>query len=115
MFTVFPATLKQDGNRVQKVPLENGWQQSATTDQQQIALWQNTHRDNIRFWGVPTGTKNNILVLDVDAKPGKPNGFNSLQKEGLIIPPTMCQATPSGGCHYIYNYPNDGKTYGNIS
>jgi len=112
-FKIFPATLMPDGDRIQKVPLERGWQTKATKDPETIALWQSLHRDRIKMWGVPCGKDNNILVLDIDVKDAAKNGLTTLHKEGLIVPPTMSQRTPSGGYHFIFKYPNGGCTYGN--
>lgn len=110
MFKIFPATLSPDG---QKVPIISGWQENATLDQNVIAQWQHTFGDKIKFWGVPCGTANNILVLDVDTKDVMKNGFNTLQAEGLVVPNTYSQDTPSGGRHYFFKYPNDGRKYSN--
>lgn len=107
MFRVFPATLTPDG---QKVPLIRGWQEQATNEPETIKLWQNLFRDKLKFFGVPCGPVNDILVLDVDIKS---NGPKTLQDEHLIIPPTLSQKTLSGGNHYIFKYPHDGREYGN--
>ena len=83
MFRIFPATLKPDGDRIQKVPIESGWQRSATDDMEQIALWQDLYRQEpkqLKMWGIPTGADNNILVLDVDVKDPTKNGFETLRK-----------------------------------
>ncbi len=50
--------------------------------------------------GIITG--NGLLVLYVDAKPGKPNGFVSLTD--LEVPETYTVRTPTGGCHLYYKY-----------
>lgn len=105
VFKVFPATLTPDGR---KVPLITGWKEKATDNQEQIALWQNLFRDRIKFWAVPTGQINDLLVLDIDVKGG---GFESIKP--YPIPETMCQRTRSGGMHYLFRYPRDGRIYGN--
>jgi len=109
MFKIFPATLTHDGRKVPIKELTN-WQQEATTDQAQIAEWTRLYGHKIKFWGIPTGTINGLLVLDVDVKNGD-NGFETLKKYN--VPATMSQTTPSGGKHLFYRYPNDGKVYGN--
>lgn len=106
MFKVFPAAVLPTG---QKVPLLRDWQNIATNNQGQITIWQEEFRDRLT-WGLPTGTPNDILVLDVDAKH---DGLGNLQKLGLEIPPTLCQKTINGGFHFLFKYPNDGKKYGN--
>lgn len=105
MFKVFPVTITSDRR---KVPIESGWRESATTDQGKINSWTQLHGPKIKWWGIPTGPDNGILVLDIDVKGG---GFDSIKKYN--IPQTMSQATLSGGRHYIFKYPNDGKRYGN--
>lgn len=107
MFKIFPATLTSDRR---KIPLIKNWAELATTDKEQLAIWQNIYRDRLTFWGIPTGEPNGIIVLDVDVKG---NGFKSIQDHQLIIPPTMCQRTLNGGVHYVYKLPKDGLKYGN--
>lgn len=107
MFKVFPATLTPDGR---KVPLIKGWQEQATDEPEQIKLWQDIFRDRLKIWGVPCGPVNDILVLDVDVKGG---GLDTLKNLEGQIPLTFAQRTPSGGVHYFFRYPKDGKHYGN--
>lgn len=102
LFKVFPCGAN-------KIPLIKDWQKLATRDAGQIKKWMDDFGSRIISWGVPTGSTNDIIVLDVDVK--KSNGFETLK--GLKLPPTMSQRTPSGGAHYIYKYPNGGATYGN--
>lgn len=113
MFKVVPGTITHDGR---KVPLFEGWQQAATNDQSVIAKWREEWRDRFSHFAVPTGTVNDILVLDVDLKidpkTGK-NGFDSLRDLPFQLPPTMKQNTINGGIHLIYKYPKDGNHYGN--
>lgn len=107
MFNIFPATLTSDGRKVPIAEAKN-WKEIATTDQNIIAQWSQNYSHKIKFWGVPCGARNGILVLDVDVKD---NGFETLKK--YYLPLTMSQPTRSGGRHYIFKYPNDGKHYGN--
>jgi RecA-family ATPase len=92
-----------------KRPLIKDWQALATRDPKQIELWSQLFRERLTHWGVPTGRVNNLYVLDVDVKGA--NGFETLKT--LALPLTMTQNTPSGGRHYFFKYPNDGKEYGN--
>lgn len=107
MFKIFPATYTHDGR---KVPIKEaaGWKDLATNDQAIITQWQKDYGHKIKLWGIPTGASNGILVLDVDVKD---NGYETLKKYNL--PLTLSQRTKSGGCHFIYRYPQDGKVYGN--
>lgn len=106
-FKVFPATLTADK---QKVPLITGWQEKASNDPEQITRWRELFRDRLRFFGIPCGPVNNILVLDVDVKT---NGFKTIQDNGLILPDTLSQGTLNGGKHFFFRYPNTGKHYTN--
>lgn len=91
-----------------KIPLIKNWQQEATNDPEKINLWSNLFRDRLTCWGIPTGNINDLLVLDVDAKDG---GLETLKT--LQFPETNAQRTPSGGIHFLFSYPKDGKRYGN--
>ena len=103
---IFPGTLTHEGR---KVPIsEVKWQSEATEDVNIINGWQTAYGYKIKFWGIPTGLLNNIIVLDVDTKD---NGFETLKK--YHVPLTLSQTTLSGGKHFIYKYPNDGKRYAN--
>lgn len=110
MYKVFPATLIQDSpdKSPRKVPLIKGWKERATTNPVTQQEWQAEHGERIKFWAVPTGMSNNLLVLDVDVKGG---GLETVKK--YQIPTTTTQKTMSGGTHYLFKYPNDGKIYGN--
>lgn len=105
MFRIFPCTITADGR---KVPLIKNWQQLATTDPEQIRLWQELFRDRLHYWGIPTGIVNDLLVLDVDVKSGGLETIKNFQ-----LPDTMSQTTRSGGKHWLFRYPKDGKIYGN--
>jgi RecA-family ATPase len=109
MFKIFPVTITPDGR---KVPLIQGWKEKAvfTSDTETIRLWQELYRDRLHFFGVPTGEASDLLVLDVDVKH---NGFENLHKLGLVVPETCWQRTRSGGAHYLFKYPKNGRTYGN--
>jgi hypothetical protein len=57
-------------------------------------------------------TDGEFFVLDVDVKPGAPNGHESLrmleQMHGKL-PETLQVSTPSGGAHYYFKHPKDAK------
>jgi len=102
---IFPATLTADKR---KVPVKDfKWKEDCTDNQDTINSW-STQYPQLKFYGVPTGPINNLLVLDVDVKN---NGFESIKE--LHVPLTLSQRTRSGGTHYFFKYPNDGKSYGN--
>lgn len=104
-FKVFPT----DAN---KMPLIKGWQQAASNDPRQLEHWRQLFGPKLAYWSIPTGPESGILVLDVDVglKDGI-NGFETLKT--LPVPETMTQRTRSGGAHFLFKYPQDGKVYGN--
>lgn len=105
MFKIFPLTLTHDGR---KVPVKGfDWREDCTTDQNIISSWSSQY-PQLKLYGVPTGNRNNLLVLDVDVKGG---GLETIKK--YHVPLTMSQKTMSGGIHYFFKYPNDGRRYGN--
>lgn len=106
-FKIFPGTLTSDKR---KIPLIKDWKTLASSDPHQIKLWQELYKERITHWAVPTGPINDLLVLDVDVKG---NGWKSVQEHNLYIPETMTQKTMSGGCHFLFRYPHDGREYGN--
>ena len=78
-----------------KIPAVSGW-----TDHS----YSNTNVDTNQYdTGIITGTKNNLLVLDVDVKD---NGIEEIHKYigkfGDIN--TLTIKTPSGGIHYYFQY-----------
>lgn len=102
---LFPATLTPDGR---KVPVKGfRWREDCTDDPVIIASWSQIY-PQLKFYGVPCGPENGLLVLDVDVKT---NGHETIKNYHL--PLTMSQTTRSGGKHYIYKYPTDGLDYGN--
>ncbi len=105
MFSIFPVSIT-------KQPLINEWQSLATKDPVQIERWKQEWRDRYAYHGVPTGLNNDLLVLDIDVKDGR-SGIETLKSLGLSIPVTMWQQSQSGGYHYLFKYPKDGKKYGN--
>lgn len=107
MFKIFPGTITHDGRKVPIKELE-GWKDKATDDRNVIAQWSQAYGHKIKLWMIPTGTPNGIIVLDVDKKS---NGLETIKN--YYIPQTMSQTTMSGGKHYIFKLPNDGKHYGN--
>lgn len=92
-----------------KIPLIKNWQSEATDDPEVHKMWADLFRDKLSSWGIPTGPINNLLVLDVDVK--KENGYETLKT--VQLPTTKSQRTPSGGIHYLFKYPTDGRHYGN--
>ena len=114
MFKIFPATYTGDGRKVPIAEMK-GWyeNQLASSDQNVIAEWQKLYSHKIKLWAVPTGAMNGIIALDVDVKDANENGFQTLQSQNYYLPNTRSQTTKSGGKHFLYRYPTDGRRYGN--
>ena len=87
-----------------KHPRTNNGFKNATTDPEQIKKWWSKWPDaNI---GLRTGKQSGLLVIDSDEKNGK-SGKKSIRQAGLNMPETWAVKTPSGGLHYLYQYPED--------
>ena len=82
----------------QKTPITSHGVKDAISDESQIRKWW-TQWPNANI-GLACGSKSGIYVVDIDVREGI-NGFESL-KEFPELPRTVCQHTPSGGCHYLY-------------
>lgn len=105
MFKIFPGTFTHDGR---KVPVKDfKWKENCSDNQEIINSWSQLY-PQLKFYGIPCGKVNNLLVLDVDVKT---NGLETIKN--YHVPATMSQRTISGGIHYIFKYPDDGKLYGN--
>lgn len=114
MFKFFPATFTSDGRKVPIAEMK-GWRELglATDDQAVHNEWRRLYSHKIKLWCIPTGAANGLLVLDVDVKNAGENGFETLRHGNYPLPPTMSQTTRSGGMHFLYRYPTDGRVYGN--
>ncbi|MDL2266994.1 phage/plasmid primase, P4 family [Desulfovibrio sp. OttesenSCG-928-G15] len=95
-----------------KRPLTTHGYLDATIDKKQIQEWGDQWPDAVP--GIPTGEKVGFFVLDVDRpkKDGEPDGLDTLrdltEKYGSL-PFTRSQMTPSGGAHYLFKIPSDGR------
>jgi Bifunctional DNA primase/polymerase, N-terminal len=115
VFPCYPATPTGFREEVSKHPL-NGvrWRDRATTDADEIRRWW-------RRWPYAIGLPTGLLydVLDIDHKPGRPNGYRvlgRLDEEGLLIGVVRWVKTPSGGCHAYFGVNGDPKqAMGNAS
>lgn len=98
-FRVFP--LEDNGKR----PRIKNWPKLATRDPETIrSWWTQWPNANIGIAAEPSG----LLVLDVDNK-GDKRGSEEILKlevEGLELPTTYEQKTPTGGVHYVYRTPS---------
>lgn len=86
---------------------------AATTDPSQIEKWRQEGPVN---FGVPTGLKNGIFVLDIDCDKGGRGSLEKLIKTYGPLPETRVVAT-GNGTHYYFAYPgwsvkSDSNTLG---
>ena len=80
------------------------WKDEMSSEAGQIKLWWQTHPS--AMIGLPCGSANGIVVLDIDVK-GAVNGFESLNTKGFEIPrDTFSVTTPTGGMHYYFKLRN---------
>jgi hypothetical protein len=74
----------------------------AVRDVAQIAAWWSTSWPDALI-GVPTGRESGFVVLDIDVKDDRRNGFDSLAYLGhAILPDTPMAHTGSGGLHLYF-------------
>lgn len=104
-FKIFPVGQTPDGR---KIPLVDKWYERASSDPAQHQTWLEQFGERIKCWALPCGSVNGIYALDIDVKGGR-NGFEYLKSQGIQIPNTAWQQTPSGGTHLLFRYdPNLG-------
>jgi putative DNA primase/helicase len=87
-----------------KKPITSSGYKDASNDPDIVQQWWGrTPSANI---GLPTGSTNNIVVVDVDVKNGA-DGLNSLQQlqDDVGKFDTYTVVTPSGGYHYYFKHP----------
>jgi hypothetical protein len=103
--------LEHGKNRPHRL-LGSGWSAKAGTagsrSPEQIKAWWEC--DPSAMIGIVTAVSpfSGVLIIDIDTKPGKPNGWVSISdlvKEYGPLPETMRVITPSGGMHLYYAMP----------
>lgn len=90
-----------------KTPLTNDGFKSATIDLEQIKTWWQRYPDaNI---AVRTGRVSNLLVLDIDCKPGLSalDALIDLETEFEKVPTTIHQITGGGGYQFFFSSLDD--------
>ena len=99
----FPSLIPLNG----KIPIEKGWQQWC--EKPRALNLKDFHNRNA---GIPCGPANQILVIDVDHIVK----FNKIcETNGWKPPRTRTHLTGTEKPHYVYEYPKNGKRYGNRS
>jgi len=88
-----------------KVPIDKGWEYYCDNSRQY-----NPADFKGLNCGIPCGPANGIIVLDVDDE----DLFEkTCQKQGWKLPETRVHLTGKELPHYVYQYPKNGKRYGN--
>lgn len=105
---VFPCSNRDKTPLIPKREGGRGFK-DATTDEAQIRAWWSRYPDAVP--GMPTGARVGVWVLDVDTKAGK-QGMDSLarlEQEHGPLPDTVTTITATGGLHYFFRHPRDGR------
>ncbi len=91
-----------------KRPPMAAWQDAATTDPDTITSWfTGLYRDH--GVGIATGPASGVWALDVDDY----EAYRALEQANEPLPDTLTNLTGSGGMHFLYRYPTDGRTVRN--
>lgn len=87
-----------------KKPVISDFPNRATRDPVQIERWFAGRSYNIGISTTRFGDDKALAVVDVDNKNGKDGNAQllALELEGLELPPSLEQSTPSGGRHIVY-------------
>lgn len=94
-FSIFPVRPRS------KIPLIKGWPEAATTDEQQISEWWDIYTD--ANWGIATGAKSGVFVMDIDIKTGGMESLDELMAHEDWIE-TKTARTGTGGLHFYYAF-----------
>ena len=91
-----------------KKPIEKHWEQYSHTKRPFEGIGFRTGENA----GIACGPASSLIVLDIDNE----ELFRAAaQKQDWTVPDTHIIRTGSGGTHYYFRYPLDGKHYGNRS
>src|SRR5262249_50737942 len=80
-----------------KIPLIADWPNRATSDPAIVQLWHDEHPGC--NWGIVTGIKSGVVVLDVDARHAGEETLAQLQQQYDALPLTWEVLTGGGGRH----------------
>jgi len=85
-----------------KIPAIKDWTNKASYEAEVIKEW---YVSNPEYnWGIATGSKSNIFVVDIDPKNGGDETWEEIIK-AQGEPATVTVKTGSGGSHYYFLYP----------
>ena len=98
-WSVFPCHAA--GERRKRPHVKGGFH-AATRDLDQITAWWERWPDALI--GLPTGRITGLVVLDIDVKDDRSNGYDALEDLGRsILPNTWLAHTASGGLHVYFD------------
>ena len=81
------------------------WADKATTDMRRVDNLLSSYPDC--NWGVLTGVRSGIFIVDVDAKGDGQKTLDGMVAKHGPVPQTMQVATGGGGTHYYFRMPKD--------
>ena len=87
-----------------KHPLTADGFKSATTDEQAINVW--VRQFDTPNWGMATGSRSGVFVLDIDPKNGGEESLLELEATYGKLPDTPTVLTGSGGQHLYFRAPS---------
>jgi hypothetical protein len=99
---VFPCREKEPGR---KRPRTARGFHDATCDPAVITKWSRQWPEALI--GMPTGPASGLVVLDIDVKEPRANGFDTIEDLGHVLPETPMAHTASGGLHVYFTNPPD--------
>jgi len=85
-----------------KHPIPPAWQKTTFDAPHLRKYWEENKDYNV---GLVTGTKTNLVVLDIDAGKHGYESLRELEEQHGILPETTTAATGGGGRHYLFQYP----------
>ena len=98
-YEVFPLRVSNPGTDEKKLHFltEDPWNKVATRDPAKIAEWRSRYGKRITDWGLPTGHRNDLSVIDIDSAEAE-QWWNS-----QWLPQGKDVETPRGGLHILYS------------
>lgn len=96
-----------------KHPVLPGWQNTILDANEVTRIWTENPHYNV---GLVTGSRTNLVALDIDAGNGGYESLRELEDENGLLPETTTAQTGGGGKHYLFRYPEGMviPTKGNI-
>src|SRR6516164_10704691 len=96
-----------------KRPLLGGWQEKATTEEEQIRKWWDTHPAAVL---AIVGGRGGLVVIDCDRHPGGKDGIEAFNRllsanDGKLADVPIAK-TANGGAHLFFKQPK-GEPFGN--